>query len=100
MQYEREMSKRSLFPSTVLPAPLQAGIGDGLQGSGPHADIVAFKDAAVQLGKRTGGRQATFQMEPGEFVAILGPTGAGKPILLRLWLALLPPIKGSAAVPG
>ena len=100
MQYEREMSKRSLFPSTVLPAPLQAGNGDGLQGSGQHADIVAFQDAAVQLGKRTVWRQATFQIEPGEFVAILGPNGAGKSTLLRLLLGLLRPSEGSVSVLG
>ncbi len=100
MQYECEMSKRSLFPSAVLPAPLQAGIGDGLQGSGQHAGIVAFKDAAVQLGKRTVWRQATFQIEPGEFVAILGPNGAGKSTLLRLLLGLLRPSEGSVSVLG
>jgi zinc/manganese transport system ATP-binding protein len=100
MQHENEISDRSPFPSTALPASLQADNGVDLQGREQRADIVAFRDAAVQLGNRTVWRHATFQIAPGEFVAILGPNGAGKSTLLRLLLGLLRPSEGSVSVLG
>src|SRR5713226_3126368 len=100
MQHENEISDRSPFPSTALPAPLQADNGVDLQEREQRADIVAFRDAAVHLVKRTVWRQATFQIAPGEFVAILGPNGAGKSTLLRLLLGLLRPSQGSVSVLG
>src|SRR6266852_5998733 len=78
MQHENEMSERSPFPSTALPVTLQADNDVDLRGSEQRSDIVAFQDAAVQLGNRIIWRHATFQIAPGEFVAILGPNGAGK----------------------
>ena len=65
-----------------------------------RSSIVEFQDVAVQLGRRTIWRQATFALEPGEFVAILGPNGAGKSTLLRLLLGLLQPGEGSVRVLG
>lgn len=65
-----------------------------------RTSIVAFQDAAVQIGRRAIWRQATFALEPGEFVAILGPNGAGKSTLLRLLLGLLQPSEGSVRVLG
>src|SRR5229473_1718698 len=100
MQHEKEMSERSPFPSTALSAPPQTDNGVDLEGREQRADIVAFRDAAVQLGNRTVWRQATFQIAPGEFVAILGPNGAGKSTLLRLLLGLLRPSQGSVSVLG
>jgi zinc/manganese transport system ATP-binding protein len=65
-----------------------------------RTSIVAFQDVAVSIGRRTIWRQATFALEPGEFVAILGPNGAGKTTLLRLLLGLLQPSAGSVRVLG
>ena len=45
-------------------------------------------------------RNATFSVNPGEFVAVLGPNGSGKSTLLRLLLGLLPPAAGSIEVLG
>ena len=43
-----------------------------------RSSIVEFQDVAVQLGRRTIWRQATFALEPGEFVAILRPKWGGQ----------------------
>jgi zinc/manganese transport system ATP-binding protein len=100
MQHENEMSDRSSVPLTTIPVTLQADDDVGLRIREPHTDIVAFQDAAVELGKRAVWRQATFQVAPGEFVAILGPNGAGKSTLLRVLLGLLRPSEGSVSVLG
>jgi ABC-type Mn2+/Zn2+ transport system ATPase subunit len=39
-------------------------------------------------------RQASLEMVPGEFVALVGPNGSGKTTLLRGLLGLLPPLAG------
>ncbi|HLW02912.1 MAG TPA: ATP-binding cassette domain-containing protein [Ktedonobacterales bacterium] len=62
--------------------------------------IVALEGAAAQLGARTIWSQATFQVTPGEFIAILGPNGAGKSTLLRVLLGLLRPSAGRVEVLG
>src|SRR5438552_17822350 len=45
-------------------------------------------------------KDATFRIDAGEFVAVLGPNGSGKWTLLRLLLGLLPPAAGSLLVLG
>ena len=45
-------------------------------------------------------RNASFTVNPGEFVAVLGPNGAGKSTLLRLLLGLMPVAAGSIEVLG
>src|SRR5579871_5661524 len=62
--------------------------------------IVALEGAAAQLGARTIWSQATFQVTPGEFIAILGPNGAGKTTMLRVLLGLLRPSAGQIRVLG
>lgn len=42
----------------------------------------------------------TFQVRPGEFVALVGPNGSGKSTILRVLLGLLPPASGRARVLG
>lgn len=100
MQDEDEMSKHSPFPSTALPGTLEEDHSVVQQAKEPRADIVTFRDVAVQLGDRTIWRQATFEIAVGEFVAILGPNGAGKSTLLRLLLGLVRPSAGSISVLG
>ena len=54
----------------------------------------------MSYGTRTVWSEASFTVEPGEFVAVLGPNGAGKTTLLRVLLGLLRPSAGRVAVLG
>jgi zinc/manganese transport system ATP-binding protein len=62
--------------------------------------VVSARDLAAAYGRARVWEAATFDIAPGEFVAVLGPNGAGKSTLLRLVLGLLRPAAGSLAVLG
>jgi zinc/manganese transport system ATP-binding protein len=55
---------------------------------------------AAAYGDRLIWRNASFTVNPGEFVAVLGPNGSGKSTLLRLLLGLLPTAAGRLEVLG
>lgn len=62
--------------------------------------LLAFRDAAAALGGRTIWEHATFQIRPGEFVAVVGPNGCGKSTLLRMILGQVPAAAGAVQVLG
>ena len=62
--------------------------------------IVAARNLAAAYGSVPVWADATFEIAPGEFVAVLGPNGAGKSTLFRLLLGLLRPAAGSLNVLG
>jgi zinc/manganese transport system ATP-binding protein len=59
-----------------------------------------LNDAAVSRGGRSIWRGVTLRVEPGEYVAVLGPNGVGKSTLLQAILGLLPLTAGSLEVFG
>ncbi len=59
-----------------------------------------FDKVQVRLGGRTILREASFQIEEGEFVGMLGANGAGKTTLFRAALGLIPVSSGSIRVFG
>jgi zinc/manganese transport system ATP-binding protein len=64
------------------------------------APAIVADGLAAAYGDRLIWRNASFKVNPGEFVAVLGPNGSGKSTLLRLLLGLLPPASGSLQVLG
>jgi zinc/manganese transport system ATP-binding protein len=59
---------------------------------GDHLEV-GYRDRIVW-------RDATFEVERGEFVAVIGPNGAGKTTLFRMLLGLQRPLHGSLNVFG
>lgn len=45
-------------------------------------------------------KDATFSIDPGQFVAIIGPSGGGKTTLMKVLLGLLDPTEGEVKVEG
>jgi zinc/manganese transport system ATP-binding protein len=62
--------------------------------------IVAAEDLALRFGKRTLFEELSFELEPGELLAVLGPNGTGKTSLIRILLGLLSPTAGHATIDG
>jgi zinc/manganese transport system ATP-binding protein len=60
---------------------------------------VRLRDAAAVVGGRRIWSQVSFEVRPGEFVAVLGPNGAGKSTLLHALLGLTP-VTGTVEVLG
>ena len=57
----------------------------------------AARDGAVRY---TAVRDTTLDVQPGEFVSVVGPTGCGKSTLLNMAAGLLPPSSGRVLVGG
>jgi zinc/manganese transport system ATP-binding protein len=62
------------------------------------APVVAFEDASVRFGRRTIWEEATFSIQAGEFVGLIGPNGTGKTTLLRVLLGQVPLASGRVRV--
>ncbi len=61
---------------------------------------VELVDAGLAYGSRVLWSGLTMAVQPGEFVAVLGPNGSGKTSLLKVLLGLVPVTSGSVAVAG
>ena len=65
-----------------------------------RSPAIVAEGLAAAYGDRLIWRDASFTINPGEFVAVLGPNGGGKSTLFRLLLGLLPPASGNLLVLG
>jgi zinc transport system ATP-binding protein len=61
---------------------------------------VEFRDVSFAYDGEAVLRDASFRVEPGSFVSILGPNGGGKTTLAKLMLGLLSPQRGTIRVFG
>src|SRR5919202_2592575 len=62
--------------------------------------VLRLNDVGLRLGGRDVLRDVSMDVQPGEFVGIIGANGAGKTSLLRVVLGLLMPACGTVRVLG
>jgi zinc/manganese transport system ATP-binding protein len=62
--------------------------------------VVSADGLALRFGERELFGGLSFQLEPGEFLAVLGPNGSGKTSLVRLLLGLTQPSAGRVTIEG
>ena len=63
-------------------------------------NVIELDRAAISVGGRDVLIDASFAIERGEFIGVLGPNGSGKTTLMRAILGLLPPRSGTIRVFG
>jgi zinc/manganese transport system ATP-binding protein len=66
----------------------------------PPVRAIDIRDAQVRLGGRPIWSHVSLRVDPGEFVAVLGPNGVGKSTLLQVILGLLTTSNGQVSVLG
>ncbi|MDF7776158.1 ABC transporter ATP-binding protein [Sphingomonas sp. AOB5] len=84
------------------------GLEDELRGDGttlpdavpPPAGAIELTGASYQHPGGRGVRDATLRIEPGVFVGVAGPSGAGKTTLVDMIVGLLSPQSGTVSVGG
>src|ERR1700757_776296 len=62
--------------------------------------ILSFHEATLRFGTRTLWKDLNFEVQPGEFVAVLGSNGTGKTSLLKVLLGLNELAEGSVMIKG
>jgi zinc/manganese transport system ATP-binding protein len=62
--------------------------------------VVSVQHLGLRFGDRILWDDLSFELERGEFLAVLGPNGTGKTSLIRILLGLLEPTSGRALVNG
>jgi zinc/manganese transport system ATP-binding protein len=63
-----------------------------------HSKIITAEHVVAGYQNKTVWKNASFDIDRGEFVAIIGPNGAGKTTLFRLLLGLQQPISGTIKI--
>jgi len=72
-----------------------------LPSTGRRGGEVVFEHVSFRHGARSEGlRDVSFRAEPGQTVALVGPSGAGKTTLVRLALRLIDPQDGRVTIDG
>lgn len=62
--------------------------------------LIEVKDVSFAYNGNTVLEHVSFNIEPGDYVGIVGPNGGGKTTLLKLLVGLLPPQSGSIKISG
>lgn len=62
--------------------------------------MISFKNVTKKFGEITALENVSFEIEPGEFVFLMGPSGAGKTTIARLILREYLPTEGEIEIAG
>jgi ABC-type multidrug transport system ATPase subunit len=62
--------------------------------------VISVRALRAGYGRRSALEDVSFEVHPGELVAVVGPNGAGKSTLLKVLAGLLEPWSGSVQVLG
>ena len=62
------------------------------------APLVEVRDLSRRFGRRQALADLTFDLRPGEAVALLGPNGSGKTTLLRILAGIIAPTDGTLSI--
>jgi zinc/manganese transport system ATP-binding protein len=73
---------------------------EAVRAVGRHADAVSLSGARLSFGARVLWDHLDLTVQPGEFIAVLGPNGSGKTSLLKVLLGQLSLDSGAALVDG
>jgi phospholipid/cholesterol/gamma-HCH transport system ATP-binding protein len=68
--------------------------------SNPDNPIVVFDHVGIGFGSTTVHKDICFSVKQGESITLLGPSGIGKTLILKMLIGLLRPTKGSVTVLG
>ncbi len=80
--------------SLLESAPATAGSGAEVRFPAP----IRFEDVTVEYDRTAALRDVTFEIKPGERIAVIGPSGAGKSTLLALLLGFVRPTSGRVLI--
>jgi phospholipid/cholesterol/gamma-HCH transport system ATP-binding protein len=78
------------------------GNGDGppAPASDPRGPVIELRDVTMRFRQQSVLRDVSLQIERGQTVGIIGESGCGKTVLLKLMIALLKPTEGSVRFEG
>jgi phospholipid/cholesterol/gamma-HCH transport system ATP-binding protein len=65
-----------------------------------RSPVIEFKNVSMRFGALTVHRDLSFKIYPGESVTLLGPSGVGKTLVLKMIMGLLVPSGGEIMVMG
>lgn len=65
-----------------------------------HEPIITVQDLSVGYGDTVVLREVSFEVQPGEVLAILGRSGCGKSTLFKAMVGLIEPIRGTVHIDG
>jgi phospholipid/cholesterol/gamma-HCH transport system ATP-binding protein len=78
------------------------GVGDGphMPATDPHGPAIELRDVTMRFRQQTVLRDVSLAIDRGQTVAVIGESGCGKTVLLKLMIALLKPTEGSVRFEG